>query len=60
MKLLLFLFGAALAAGLYFILAERLKLPRFSTEKALLSAGRAEKKQMKSLEALFLGWAIKL
>jgi len=57
---LLFLFGAALAAGLFFIAADILKLPRLSTEKALLSAGRAERKQMKSLDALFLGWAIKL
>ncbi len=60
MTFLLFLFGAALAAGLFFIAADILKLPRLSTEKALLSAGRAERKQMKSPDALFLGWAIKL
>ena len=60
MTFLLFLFGTALAAGLFFIAADILKLPRLSTEKALLSAGRAERKQMKSLDALFLGWAIKL
>ena len=60
MTFLLFLFGAALAAGLFFIAADILKLPRLSTEKALLSAGRAERKQMKSLDALFLSWAIKL
>lgn len=60
MTILLFLFGVAVAAGLFFILADILKLPRLSTEKALLSAGRAEKKRMKSLDALFLGWAIKL
>ena len=60
MTFLLFLFGAALAAGLFFIAADILKLPRLSTEKALLSAGRAERKQMRSLDALFLGWAIKL
>jgi flagellar protein FlaJ len=57
---LLFLFGTALAAGLFFIAADILKLPRLSTEKALLSAGRAERKQMRSLDALFLGWAIML
>ena len=45
---------------MFFILADILKLPRLSTEKALLSAGRTEKKRMKSLDALFLGWAIKL
>ena len=61
MTILLFLFGVAVAAGLFFILADILKLPRLSTEKALLSAGRAEKKKrMKSLDAIFLGWAIKL
>ena len=60
MTILLFLFGVAVAVGLFFILADILKLPRLSTEKALLSAGRAEKKRMKSLDALFLGWAIKL
>ena len=60
MTILLFLFGVAVAAGLFFILADILKLPRLSTEKALLSAGRAEKKRMKSLDAIFLGWAIKI
>ena len=60
MTILLFLFGVAVAAGLFFILADILKLPRLSTEKALLSAGRAEKKRMKSLDAILLGWAIKL
>ena len=60
MTILLFLFGVAVAAGLFFILADVLKLPRLATEKALLSAGRTEKKRMKSLDALFLGWAIKL
>ena len=60
MTFLLFLFGCALAVGLFFIAADILKLPRLSTEKALLSAGKAEHKRMKSLDALFLGWAIKL
>ena len=54
MTILLFLFGVAVAAGLFFILADILKLPRLSTEKALLSAGRAEKKRMKSLDATSL------
>ena len=43
MKLLLFLFGAALAAGLYFVLADLLKIPRLATERALISAGRKER-----------------
>ena len=60
MTFLLFIFGCAVAAGLFFITADILKLPRLSTEKALLSAGKQDGKRMKSLDALFLGWAIKL
>ena len=60
MTFLLFLFGVAVASGLFFIAADVLKLPRLSTEKALLSAGKADSKRMKSLDALLLGWAIKL
>ncbi len=60
MTFLLFLFGTAVAAGLFFIAADVLKLPRLSTEKALPSAVKADSKRMKSLNALLLGWAIKL
>ena len=60
MSALLFLFGAALAAGLYFVLADLLKIPRLATERALISAGRRERSLVKSLEALILGWALKL
>ena len=60
MKLLLFLFGAALAAGLYFVLADMLKIPRLATERALISAGRKERSLVKSMETLILGWSLKL
>ena len=60
MKLLLFLFGAALAAGLYFVLADLLKIPRLATERALISAGRKERSLVKSMETLILGWSLKL
>ena len=60
MGALLFLFGAALAAGLYFVLADLLKIPRLATERALISAGRRERSLVKTLEALILGWALKL
>lgn len=60
MGALLFLFGAALAAGLYFVLADLLKIPRLAAERALISAGRRERSLIKSLEALILGWALKL
>jgi len=59
-KLLLFLFGAALAAGLYFVLADLLKIPRLATERALISAGRKERSLVKSMETLILGWSLKL
>lgn len=60
MEGLLFFFGAFLAAGLFFVAADALKLPRLATERALISAGRSAKKQVKSMEALLLGWAVKL
>ena len=60
MRVLLFLFGATLAAGLYFVLADLLKIPRLATERALISAGRRDRSLVKSLEALILGWALKL
>ena len=60
MTFLLLLFGTTVAAGLFFIAADILKLPRLSAEKALLSAGKKDSKPFKSLDALFLGWAIKL
>ncbi|NMA25980.1 MAG: secretion protein F, partial [Clostridiales bacterium] len=60
MTFLLILFCVALAAGLFFIAADILKLPRLSAEKALLSAGRRERKRIKSVDALLLGWSIKL
>ena len=55
MTILLFLFGVAVAAGLFFILADILKLPRLSTEKALLSAGPAKEDRVQRLHPLFLG-----
>jgi len=60
MTFLLILFCVALTAGLFFIAADILKLPRLSAEKALLSAGRRERKRIKSVDALLLGWSIKL
>ena len=60
MPLLLFLFGALLALGLFFLAADLLKLPRLATQRAMLSVGRQEKKQARSAEALLMGWAVKL
>src|SRR5699024_3702154 len=60
MGALLFLFGTVLAAGLYFVLADLLKIPRLATERALISAGRRERRLVKALEAPILGWAPQL
>ena len=57
---MIILFGALLALGLFFLMAELLKLPRLATQKAMISAGRQEKKQARSAEALLMGWAAKL
>ena len=60
MAVLIFVFGALLALGLFFIAADFLKLPRLATQRAMLSVGRQEKKQARSMEAFLMGWAVKL
>ena len=57
---LIFLFGILLAMGLFFIMADLLRLPRLATQRAMLSVGRQEKKQARSVEALLMGWAVRL
>lgn len=56
----LLLFGVCLGLGLFFILADVLRLPLLSTERAMLSVARKEKKAAKSLETYLLGFAVKL
>ena len=60
MELLLILCGVFLALGLSFVAADLFKLPRLATQKALLSAGRQEKKQARTTDVLLMGWAVKL
>lgn len=60
MQLFMLLFCVLLALGLFFIAADLLRLPRLATEKAMLSAGRQGKKQARTVEALLMGWAVKL
>lgn len=60
MAVLIFIFGVLLALGLFLVAADLLRLPRLATQRALLSAGRREKKQARSVEALLMGWAVKL
>lgn len=60
MVFFIFLFGVLLALGLFLVLADLLKLPRLATQRAMLSVGRQEKKQARSVEALLMGWAVRL
>ena len=57
LKLLLFLFGALLAAGLFFIAADRLKLPRMAAEKALLGSARCGRKKPDGFDVILRRWA---
>ena len=57
---LLFLFAVLFAIGLYFILADRLKLPTMRTAKAVMDIGRKDKKLSRTMEALLLDVAVKL
>ena len=56
----LFFTGSLLAAGLYFILADVLKLPTMKTAKAMLGAGKENKKAAKTVEAWLMSGAVKL
>ncbi|MPM16887.1 hypothetical protein SDC9_63269 [bioreactor metagenome] len=60
MMMLIFIFGILLAFGLFFILADVLKLPYLITAKAMLNTTRAEKKAAKSIETYLITWAVKL
>ena len=60
MMLLIVLFGCLFAAGMFFILAEVLKLPRLATGKAMLSATRQHKDKAKNLDVLIGNLSVKL
>lgn len=60
MQLLLLFCAMLLASGLFLLLSDLLKLPYLSTTKAMLTAGRQEKKAAKSLEAYLMTVAVKL
>lgn len=57
---LLFLFGAFLAVGLFFLAASVLKLPTLGTAKAMLNTGRQEKKTAQSVEVYLMTLAARL
>lgn len=56
----LFFTGILLAVGLYFILADVLRLPTMKTAKAMLGAGKENKKATKTVEAWLMSGAVKL
>lgn len=57
---LMLLFAILLAAGLFFILADVLKLPTLGAAKAMLSVGRQDKKAAKTIEAWLMSVAVRL
>lgn len=60
MILYLFLFGALLAMGLFFVAADLLRLPTFATQKAMLAAGKQAKSKPKFTDTLLRGAAVRL
>ena len=60
MTLLIIIFGILLALGLFFIMADILKLPSLATQRAMQSAGKQGKYKTKNIDILIQGWAVKL
>ncbi len=56
----LFFIGILLAAGLFFILADVLRLPALGAARAMLSAGKQNKKAAKTVETWLMSGAVKL
>lgn len=60
MIIYLFLFGGLLAAGLFFLAADFLHLPRLSTQKAMLAAGKQAKAKPKTTDTVLHAVAVRL
>ena len=60
MVVLIVLFGALLAAGLFFLTADLLRLPYLKTSKAMINTGREKKTAAKTAETYLLTVAVKL
>ena len=60
MVVLIVLFGASLAAGLFFLTADLLPLPYLKTSKAMINTGREKKTAAKTAETYLLTVAVKL
>jgi tight adherence protein C len=56
----IFLFGVLLAAGLFFIVADLLRLPSLAAQKAMLAAGKQTKAKPKTVDTLLQSAAVRL
>jgi len=60
MIIYLFLFVSLFAAGLFFLVADFLHLPRLATQKAMLAAGKQARAKPKTTDTVFHAAAVKL
>lgn len=60
MIILIILFGVMLAAGLFMLFANALKIPYLKTSKAVMTTGREDKKISKTVDAVMIDIAGKL
>ncbi len=60
MNPLLLLFAVPLTAGLFFILADALGMPTLGAAKAMMNAGKREKKTSGTMEAYWMSCAVRL
>jgi len=60
MIILLAISGIALAVGLFFVMADALKIPYLKTSKAVMSVGRNDKKISKTIDAVLTDAAVRL
>ncbi len=58
MRMILLLAG--IASGLYFIIADRLKIPYLKSSKAIMNMGRSDRKLTKSLDVVIMDLSMKL
>jgi hypothetical protein len=60
MTFLIIIFGILLALGLFFIIADILKLPSLAAQRAMQSAGKQGSGKTKNIDIMIQGWAVKL
>ncbi len=60
MIILLAISGVALAVGLFFLLADILKIPYLKTSKAVMSVGKTDKKISKTIDAVLIDAAVRI